>query len=113
MRRVEAIRAHPAGPPIRLRVVRYHVAGGCFQSCPSGRVKIIVETIDASPEIAEQTLKLFFEPERHVLPHQAEINLKGLAQVIAFMGEAGTIKEPLPASERFVDLQYLRLAGIK
>jgi ABC-type nitrate/sulfonate/bicarbonate transport system substrate-binding protein len=76
-------------------------------------VKIIVETIDASPEIAEQTLNLFFEPERNVLPRQAEINLKGLAQVIAFMGEAGTVKQPLPAAERFVDLQYLRLAGVQ
>jgi hypothetical protein len=48
-----------------------------------------------------------------VLPKQGEINLNGLAQVIAFMGEAGTIKAPLPSRERFVDLQYLRLAGIR
>ena len=47
------------------------------------------------------------------MPKQAEINLKGLAQGIAFMGEAGTIKEPLPATERFVDLQYLLAAGSK
>ena len=76
-------------------------------------VKIIVEATDSSSEIAEQTLKLFFEPERNVLPKQAEINLKGLAQVIAFMGEADTIKKPLPEPERFVDLQYLKAAGIK
>jgi ABC-type nitrate/sulfonate/bicarbonate transport system substrate-binding protein len=100
-------------------LVRYARAlGGAFRYIrdPVNRpavVKIIVETIDASPEIAEQTLKLFFEPERHVLPRQAEINVKGLAQVIAFMGQAGTVKEPLPAAERFVDLQYLHLAGIK
>lgn len=100
-------------------LVRYvRALGGAlgFIRDPANRpavVKIIVETIDASPEIAEQTLKLFFEPERNVLPRQAEINVKGLAQVIAFMGEAGTVKEPLPAAERFVDLQYLRLAGIK
>ena len=47
-----------------------------------------------SLEIAEQTLKLFFEPERNLLPKQAETGLKGLAQVIAFMGEAGTVKNP-------------------
>lgn len=76
-------------------------------------VKIIVETTDSSTEVAEQTLQLFFEPERNVLPKQGEINLKGLAQVIAFMGEAGTIKRPLPHAERFVDLRYLKLAGIK
>lgn len=76
-------------------------------------VKIFVETTDTPLEIAEQTLKLFFEPERNVLPKQGEINLKGLSQVIAFMGEAGTIKSPLPGPERFVDTQYLHAAGIK
>jgi NitT/TauT family transport system substrate-binding protein len=75
--------------------------------------KIIVETTDSSAEAAEQTLRLYFEPERGVLPRQGEVNLKGLAQVIAFMGEAGTLKGPLPMPERFVDLEYLKLAGIK
>ena len=76
-------------------------------------VKTIVETTSTSADIAQQTLALFFEPERHVLPKQGEINVKGLAQVIAFMGEAGTIKDTLPPAERFVDLQYLKMAGVK
>jgi len=46
-----------------------------------------------------------------VLPQHAEIDLDGLAQVIAFMGEGGIIKPPLPEPERFVDRQYLRAAG--
>lgn len=76
-------------------------------------VKIFVETTDTAVEIAQQTLKLFLEPERNVLPKQGEINLKGLSQVISFMGEAGNIKPPLPGPERFVDAQYLDAAGIK
>jgi hypothetical protein len=44
---------------------------------------------------------------------RGEINVKGMAQVIAFMGEGGTLKTPLPPPERFVDLQYLRAAGIQ
>ncbi|HTN69514.1 MAG TPA: ABC transporter substrate-binding protein [Methylomirabilota bacterium] len=76
-------------------------------------VRTIVETTGSSPAIAEQTLTLFFEPERKVLPKQGEIELKGLAQAIALMGESGTLKEPLPPPERFVDLQYLHMAGIK
>jgi ABC-type nitrate/sulfonate/bicarbonate transport system substrate-binding protein len=74
-------------------------------------VKAIVELTGSSNDIARQTLALYFDPDRGVLPRQAEIDLKGLAQVIAFMGEAGTIKPPLPAPERFVDLQYLKAAG--
>ena len=91
-------------------ITRSRALGAAFQFIrePANRpavVKIIVETIDSNPEIAAQTLKSFFEPERNVLPQQAEISLKGLPQVIAFLGEAGTVKQPLPAAERFVHLQ--------
>jgi hypothetical protein len=76
-------------------------------------VKTIVETTGSSEAIAAQTLTLYFEPERKVLPRQGELNLNGLTQVIAFMGEAGTIKAPLPAAQRFVALQYLEAAGVR
>jgi ABC-type nitrate/sulfonate/bicarbonate transport system substrate-binding protein len=73
--------------------------------------KAIVALTGASDEIARATLALYLDPDRGVLPQHAEIDLGGLAQVIAFMGEGGTIKPPLPAPEQFVDLQYLRAAG--
>jgi ABC-type nitrate/sulfonate/bicarbonate transport system substrate-binding protein len=74
-------------------------------------VKAIIALTGASDDIARATLALYLDPDRGVLPQHAEIDLGGLAQVIAFMGEGGTIKPPLPAPERFVDLQYLRAAG--
>ena len=73
----------------------------------------IVKLTGSPDQIARQTLALYFEPERGVLPKQAEIDLNGLTQVIAFMGEGGAIKPPLPQPERFVDLQYLRAAGVQ
>lgn len=76
-------------------------------------VQTIVETTGVSPAVAERTLDLYFQPERRVLPRQGEIDPKGFAQVIAFMAEAGQLKAPLPAAERFVDLQYLQAAGIR
>ena len=75
-------------------------------------IRLVVEHTRSSEEIARAVIALYFEPEKGVMPKQAEIDLKGLAQVIAFMGEGGTIKGPLPPVERFVDLQYLRAAGI-
>jgi ABC-type nitrate/sulfonate/bicarbonate transport system substrate-binding protein len=99
-----------------VRYIRGLAATFKFIRDPANRkavIKTIIETTDTPADIAQQTLTLFFEPERNVLPKQGEINVKGLAQVIAFMGAAGTIKGPLPPTERFVDLQYLRLAGIK
>jgi hypothetical protein len=75
--------------------------------------KAIGELTGASDEIARQTLALYFEPDQGVMPKRAEINLAGLAQVIAFMGESGIVKPPLPGPARFVDLQYLRAAGVE
>jgi ABC-type nitrate/sulfonate/bicarbonate transport system substrate-binding protein len=71
----------------------------------------IVQLTGASAEIARQTLALYFDPDRGVLPKQAEIDLNGLEQVIAFMGQGGSIKPPLPTPDRFVELRYLRAAG--
>ena len=99
-----------------VRYLRGLAASFQFIRDPANRktvVKTIAESIDTPPDIAEQTLILFFEPERGVLPKQGEINLKGLEQVIAFMREAGTLKEPFPPPERFTDLRYLRMAGVK
>ena len=75
-------------------------------------VKSIVQVTGSSEDIARRTLALYFEPDRGVMPKQAEINLGGLAQVIAFMGEGDVIKPPLPKPEQFVDLQYLHAAGM-
>jgi ABC-type nitrate/sulfonate/bicarbonate transport system substrate-binding protein len=76
-------------------------------------VKTIVETTGFAEANAKLTLALYFEPDRGILPKLGEINLKGMEQVIALMGEGETIKAPLPAAERFVDLQYLHAAGVQ
>ena len=73
----------------------------------------MMEQTGSSEEIARAVMTLYFEPDRGVMPRQAEIDLKGLAQVIAFMGEAGELAAPLPPVERFVDLQFLKAAGVK
>ena len=99
-----------------LRYVRALASSFKFIRDPANRkavAKTIVETTGSSEAIAEQTLALYFEPERNVLPRQGELNLNGLTQVIAFMAEAGPIKAPLPLAKRFVDLQYLEAAGLQ
>jgi len=99
-----------------LRYLRGLSATFKFIRDPANRksvVKTIVETTDTPADIAQQTLALFFEPERRVLPMQGEINVNGLSQVIDFMAEAGLLKQPLPTAERFVELKYLQAAGVK
>jgi ABC-type nitrate/sulfonate/bicarbonate transport system substrate-binding protein len=99
-----------------VRYVRGLAAAFRFMRDPANRedvVKIILDTTGSSDEIARQTLALYFEPDRGVFPKQGELDIKGLGQVIQFMGETGDLKPPLPSAERFVDLQYLRAAGIQ
>jgi NitT/TauT family transport system substrate-binding protein len=83
---------------------------------PAHRAKTIeafTELTGAPDDIARATLALYLDPDRGVLPKQAEIDFAGVAQVIAFMGQGGIIKDPLPAPEQFADLRYLKAAGVK
>lgn len=99
-----------------VRYVRALAESYRFMRAPANRdevVRIIRDTTGSSEEIARQTLALYFDPDRGVVPKQGEIDMKGLAQVIQFMAEAGELKPPLPAADRFVDLQYLRGAGLQ
>jgi ABC-type nitrate/sulfonate/bicarbonate transport system substrate-binding protein len=98
-----------------VRYVRGLAAAFRFMRDPANRdevVKMVVDTTGSSDAIARQTLSLYFDPERGVVPKQAEIDMKGFNQVLQVMAEAGELHPPLPSADRFVDLQYLRAAGL-
>lgn len=99
-----------------VRFVRALAVAFRFIRDPANRdevAKLIVDLTRSTDDIARDTLKLYFEPDRGVLPKQAEISLAGLAQVIAFMTESHKIASLPPPPERFIDLQYLEAAGVK
>ena len=99
-----------------VRYVRALASSFRYLRDPANRdevVRIVIETTGSSEDIARQTLSLYFDPDRGVVPKQGEIDVKGFAQVIQVMSEAGEIKAPLPSPERFIDLQYLKAAGIQ
>jgi len=69
--------------------------------------------LTAQPESrARQMLDYYWEAKNNVLPRQGEIDMNGLEAMIALMGRYGIVKAPLPAPDRFVDLRYLKLAGV-
>jgi ABC-type nitrate/sulfonate/bicarbonate transport system substrate-binding protein len=76
-------------------------------------IKTMVAVTGTPEDIARQTLALYLEPDRGVMPKAGEVSLPGLAQVLAFMEEGGVIKRPAPGPERFVDRQYLQAAGVE
>jgi ABC-type nitrate/sulfonate/bicarbonate transport system substrate-binding protein len=99
-----------------VRYVRALAAAFAFIRDPARRadvVRTVVETTGFDEGNAALTLDLFLEPDRGVLPKAGEISPNGMAQSIALMGEGGILQAPLPAAERFIDLQYLHAAGIR
>jgi ABC-type nitrate/sulfonate/bicarbonate transport system substrate-binding protein len=75
--------------------------------------RIAAESTGAPPDVARAVLAFFYEPDRGVMPRQAEIDMAGMSAVIALLGRTGELKAPLAAADRFVDLQYLEAAGLK
>jgi ABC-type nitrate/sulfonate/bicarbonate transport system substrate-binding protein len=76
-------------------------------------VKIMGETLHAPADVSRSMLDFYFEPDRGALPKQAEISMAGMAKVIELLGQSGKLKPPLPPAEKFVDLQYLKAAGLQ
>ena len=98
------------------RFARAFGAAYSFARDPGHRdetAEIITETTGASPEIARQMLAFYYEPYRGVMPRRGEISLEGMNEVIDLLGETGDLKPPLPTAEQFVDLQYLKAAGLQ
>ncbi len=75
--------------------------------------KSIVATTGAPAEVARAILNLYYEPDRGIMPRQAEISMPGMAEVIELLVASGQINGPPPSADRFVDLQYLHAAGLQ
>lgn len=98
-----------------VRYVRALADSFRFIRNPANRDSVARTIMDAwgtSDTSARETLALYFEPERNVLPREGEISMRGLEQVIDFLDRAGTFRGPRPRGERFVDRDYLRAAGV-
>jgi ABC-type nitrate/sulfonate/bicarbonate transport system substrate-binding protein len=105
-----------ANSELVVRYVRALAASFAMIRDPARRSAVVGAIVDITavpPGIAERVLDLYAQPGRKALPLRGEIDPKGVAQVIAFMAEAGQIQSPLPDAERFVDLSYLARAGVR
>jgi ABC-type nitrate/sulfonate/bicarbonate transport system substrate-binding protein len=99
-----------------VRYVRALASAYRYMRDPANRdevVRVVIDSTGSTEEIARQTLALYFDPDRGVVPKQGEIDVKGFAQVIQVMAEAGELAPPVPQAERFIDLQYLKAAGLQ
>jgi NitT/TauT family transport system substrate-binding protein len=96
-----------------VRYIRAMATAFAFIRDPSNRnrvVRTISETSGASEVVAAQTLDLILQ--HGALPNRGEISVAGLNEVIAMMAGAGLLKPPVPQAPTFIDLRYLRAAGV-
>ena len=75
--------------------------------------KIIAESLKTSPEIAREIFAPYHDSGKKVLPKRGEINLAAFNRVLALMADAGVVPKPPPPAGSFVDLRYLKAAGIQ
>jgi ABC-type nitrate/sulfonate/bicarbonate transport system substrate-binding protein len=105
-----------ANSELVVRYVRALAAAFGMIRQPARRGAVVAAIVDITgvpPGIAERVLDLYAQPGRNALPLRAEIDPKGVAQVIAFMAQARQIPLPPPSAERFIDLSYLARAGMR
>ena len=76
-------------------------------------LNIVKESLKIPDQSARQIFAPYAEPARNVLPRRGELDLQAFDRVLALMGEAGVIPTPVAPATRFVDLQYLKSAGIQ
>ena len=103
-------------PEVLVRFVRAFGAAYEFINDAKNRAeveRIIAESLKTSPEIAREIFAPYHDPAKRVLPKRGEIDLAAFNRVLALMADAGVVPNPAPPAERFVDLRYLKAAGIQ
>ena len=101
---------------VLVRFVRAMAAAYAFMNDANNRdevVAIVQETGRLSGDAAREIFAPYLEPGKNVLPKRGEISLPAVNRVLALMSEVGAIPAAAPPAERFVDLQYLKAAGIE
>ena len=99
-----------------VRFVRAFATSYEYMNDPKNRGEItslVKDSLRVSDEIAREIFAPYLEPGKNVLPKRGELSLSAFNRVLTLMGEAGVIATPVPSAERFMDLRYLKAAGIQ
>ncbi len=99
-----------------VRFVRAFAASYEFINNPKNRgemTSIVKDSLKINEATAAEIFAPYLEPDKKVLPKRGEVDLRAFNQVLALMSAAGVIASPVPGAERFIDLRYLKAAGIQ
>jgi ABC-type nitrate/sulfonate/bicarbonate transport system substrate-binding protein len=86
-----------------------------FMADPANRddvIKLGTTTTGAPSDVVAEIYRIYYEPYKGVLPKHGEISMSGLDKVIELLGGSGVLEKPLPPAAKFVDLRFLKAAGM-
>ena len=98
-----------------VRYIRATAAANRFIRDPANRsevVKAAMEVTAQSEDRAREMLAYVWDDQNDVLPRQGEIDRAKVNNLIALYGKYRILPAPLPPPERYLDLRYLKMAGI-
>jgi ABC-type nitrate/sulfonate/bicarbonate transport system substrate-binding protein len=101
---------------VLVRMVRGFAAAYQFMNVAKNHDEvrnILKESLNVSDETARQIFSPYTQPEKNVLPRRGELDLPAFDRVLSLMGEAGVIPTPVASATRFIDLSYLKAAGVQ
>jgi ABC-type nitrate/sulfonate/bicarbonate transport system substrate-binding protein len=99
-----------------VRFVRAMAAAYGFMNDPKNRAEvtgIIAETGGVSGVVASEIFAPYLDADKNVIPRKGELSLPAFNRVLSLMVDGGVIPKAGPDAQRFVDLQYLKAAGIQ
>jgi ABC-type nitrate/sulfonate/bicarbonate transport system substrate-binding protein len=97
---------------VLVRYIRAYMAATRWCFNPSNRracLDLLKKHSGLDEKRAENTLATLLEPNRGLYP-DAELNIPGLAAVLALRAEMGHLEPPLPPAEKYIDLSYYQRA---
>jgi ABC-type nitrate/sulfonate/bicarbonate transport system substrate-binding protein len=98
-----------------VRYIRATAAANRFIRDPANRgevIKAAMEVTGQPEDRAREMLAYFWDDKNDVLPRQGEIDLAKVNALMGLYGKYGILPTPLPPPERYVDLRYLKMAGV-
>lgn len=99
-----------------VRFVRAMASAYAFLNDPKNAdeaVKIVAETGRMPADTARAIFAPYLDPAKQVLPRRGEIDLAAFDRVLSLMAASKVIAAPPAPATRFVDLQYLKAAGVQ
>jgi len=99
-----------------VRFVRAFASAYEFMNDPRNKddmVKFITTSTGRPEHVVRRIFAPYLDARKNVLPRRGELDMAAFRRVLDLMGDGGVIPTPVAPAERFVDLQYLKAAGIQ